>query len=130
MTARNDITGDLIKTKATMGQEFEDNFNKIFGKKKTTNGGWTPPPLEIKTEEEEEFFERGKEIAREADRVNETHKILKRETKWEGDPINLAKPTSTPTQPAEYAEDWQSSERDKAIAQNGNVGYTEDQVNE
>ena len=81
MTARNDITGDLIKTKATMGQEFEDNFNRIFGQKKKTNGGWTPPPV------------------------------------------------VTPTQPAEYAEDWQSSERDKAIAQNGNVGYTDEEVN-
>lgn len=33
MTARNDITGDLIKTRATMGKEFEDNWNRIFGKK-------------------------------------------------------------------------------------------------
>ena len=44
-------------------------------------------------------------------------------------PTDLAKPTSTPTQPAEYAEDWQSSERDKAISQNGNVGYSEEEVN-
>lgn len=42
---------------------------------------------------------------------------------------DLAKPTSTPTQPAEYAEDWQSAERDRAIAQNGNVGYDEEEVN-
>ena len=40
--------------------------------------------------------------------------------------INLAKPVVTPTQPAEYAEDWQSNERDKAIAQNGNIGYGEE----
>lgn len=26
----------------------------------------------------------------------------------------------------EYPEDWQSEERDRAIAQNGNVGYGED----
>jgi len=27
-----------------------------------------------------------------------------------------------------YAEDWQSEERDRAIAQNGNVGYDEKDV--
>lgn len=79
MTTWNDITGDpLVSKKLT--KEGEENFDKIFGKKKT-NGGWTPPPV------------------------------------------------VTPTQPAEYAEDWQTSERDRAIAQNGNVGYTEEQVN-
>ena len=102
MATWNDITGDPLVSR-NLSKEGEENFDKIFGKRKT-NGGWVPPPIE-------------------------THKILKRETKWEGDPINLAKPTSTPTQPAEYAEDWQSSERDRAIAQNGNIGYTEEQVN-
>ena len=43
---------------------------------------------------------------------------------------DVAKPTSAPTQPVEYAEDWQSAERDRAIAQNGNVGYKEEDVNE
>lgn len=38
-------------------------------------------------------------------------------------PSDVAKPVVTPTQPVEYAEDWQSSQRDRAIAQNGNVGY-------
>jgi len=42
---------------------------------------------------------------------------------------DVAKPTSTPTQPTEYAEDWQSAERDRAISQNGNIGYTEEDIN-
>ena len=79
MTTWNDITGDALVSR-TLTKEGEDNFDKIFGKKKT-NGGWTPPPV------------------------------------------------ATPTQPAEYAEDWQSSERDRAIAQNGPVGYSEEEVN-
>ena len=84
MATWNDITGDPLVSRS-LTKEGEENFDKIFGKKKT-NGGWKPP-------------------------------------------TDLAKPTSTPTQPAEYAEDWQSSRRDQAIAQNGNVGYTEEQVN-
>ena len=79
MATWNDITGDALVSR-TLTKEGEDNFDKIFGKKKT-NGGWTPPPV------------------------------------------------VTPTQPAEYAEDWQSSERDRAIAQNGPVGYSEEEVN-
>lgn len=82
MVARNDITGDKIQTRDKLSKEGEDNFDKIFGQKKKTNGGWTPPPL------------------------------------------------ATPTQPAEYAEDWQTNARDRAIAQNGNVGYTKEEVNE
>ena len=42
---------------------------------------------------------------------------------WTPPPLDVAKPVATPTQPVEYAEDWQSSQRDRAIAQNGNVGY-------
>ena len=42
---------------------------------------------------------------------------------------DMVKPVVTPTQPAEYAEDWQSNERDRTIAQNGNVGYGEE-INE
>ena len=86
MVARNDITGDKIQTRDKLTKEGEDNFDKIFGQKKKTNGGWKPP-------------------------------------------TDVAMPTSTPNKPTEYAEDWQSSERDRAIAQNGNVGYGED-VNE
>ena len=77
MATRNDITGDLIKTKTGNSDAYADNYDRIFGKKKKTD---------------------------------------------------VAKPTSTPTQPAEYAEDWQSAERDKAIAQNGNIGYTPEQI--
>lgn len=82
MVARNDITGDKIQTRDKLSKEGEDNFDKIFGQKKKTNGGWTPPPV------------------------------------------------ATPTQPAEYAEDWQTNARDRAIAQNGNVGYAEEEINE
>ena len=87
MVARNDITGDKIQTRDKLCEQGEQNFDKIFGTKKRTNGGWTPPSLD------------------------------------------MAKPVVTPTQPVEYAEDWQSSQRDRAIAQNGNIGYGEE-VNE
>jgi hypothetical protein len=44
MMAINDITGDnLISRK--LSKEGEEQFDKIFGKKKT-NGGWTPPPID------------------------------------------------------------------------------------
>ena len=42
MVARNDITGDKIQTREGLSKQGEDNFDKIFGKKKT-NGGWKPP---------------------------------------------------------------------------------------
>lgn len=35
MTARNDITGDLIKTRQNT-TAYEDNYDRIFGKKKHT----------------------------------------------------------------------------------------------
>lgn len=44
--------------------------------------------------------------------------------------VDMAKPVVTPTQPVEYAEDWQSSQRDRAIAQNGNVGYEDTNAEE
>jgi hypothetical protein len=46
MVARNDVTGDKIQTRDTLSKQGEENFDKIFGKKKKTNGGWTPPPLD------------------------------------------------------------------------------------
>mgnify|MGYP006291683791 CR=1 FL=1 len=84
MASWNEITGDPLVSRG-LTKEGGENFDKIFGKKKT-NGGWKPP-------------------------------------------TDLAKPVVTPTQPTEYAEDWQSSERDRAVAQNGNVGYSEEEVN-
>lgn len=36
MTARNDITGDLIKTKGTNSSEFDKNFDAIFPQKPDT----------------------------------------------------------------------------------------------
>lgn len=83
MVARNDVTGDKIQTRDILSKEGEEAFDRIFGVKKRTNGGWTPPSTDV------------------------------------------VKPTSAPTQPAEYAEDWQSNARDRAIAQNGNVGYSD-----
>ena len=64
MATWNDITGDPLVSR-TLTKEGEDNFDKIFGKKKT-NGGWKPPLTPL-----------------------ETHKILKREEVWTEPPINL-----------------------------------------
>jgi hypothetical protein len=44
----NPITGDLISTRfgnKEAQEKFDESFDKIFGSKKKTNGGWTPPPL-------------------------------------------------------------------------------------
>lgn len=43
MATRNDVTGDALISKIN-SKEFEENFDRIFGKKKT-NGGYIPPPL-------------------------------------------------------------------------------------
>ena len=43
MVARNDITGDKIQTRDKLSEQGEQNFDKIFGVKKKTNGGWKPP---------------------------------------------------------------------------------------
>jgi hypothetical protein len=51
--AINDITGDnLISRK--LSKEGEDNFDRIFGKKKT-NGGWKPPSIDDAYEQEEKL---------------------------------------------------------------------------
>lgn len=34
MASRNDVTGDLIKTKGVLSKQGEDNWDRIFGKKK------------------------------------------------------------------------------------------------
>ena len=78
MASYNEITGDKIQTRDSLSEQGQDNYDKIFGKRKT-NGGWKPPSLDT--------------------------------------------PVATPDQPMEYSEDWQSSKRDRAIAQNGNIGY-------
>lgn len=36
MTAKNDITGDSIKSKGT-SEQYRDNWDRIFGKKKDQN---------------------------------------------------------------------------------------------
>jgi len=45
MVARNEITGDLIKSKSKISKDFEDNFDRIFGKKKKEK--YVPPPLPL-----------------------------------------------------------------------------------
>lgn len=35
MTSKNDVTGDLIKSKSTT-QQYRDNWDSIFGKNKST----------------------------------------------------------------------------------------------
>ena len=42
--AINDVTGDNLISR-TLSKEGEEQFEKIFGKKKT-NGGWNPPPMD------------------------------------------------------------------------------------
>ena len=40
----------------------------------------------------------------------------------------LVESQPTADEPVEFSEDWQSEKRDKAIAQNGNVGYDLDTI--
>ena len=47
MATWNDITGDPLVSR-TLSKEGEENFDKIFGKKKT-NGGWKPPLTPLPT---------------------------------------------------------------------------------
>jgi hypothetical protein len=48
MATWNDITGDPLVSR-TLSKKGEENFDKIFGKKKT-NGGWKPPLTPLKTD--------------------------------------------------------------------------------
>lgn len=77
-TAKNDITGDSIQTRAGLSDAGQANWDKIFPPKKKER--YIPPPLV------------------------------------------MAESITTPAESPEYAEDWQSSKRDKAISQNGNNG--------
>jgi hypothetical protein len=53
MAATNDITGhSLISRK--LSKEGEDNFDRIFGKRRT-NGGWKPPSIDDAYEQEEKL---------------------------------------------------------------------------
>jgi hypothetical protein len=56
MASRNDITNDLLISK-TLSKEGEDNWEKIFGKKKT-NGGWKAPDDAYEQEEKLERINR------------------------------------------------------------------------
>ena len=44
MATYNDVTGDALVSR-TLTEEGAKSFDRIFGQKKKTNGGWTPPPL-------------------------------------------------------------------------------------
>jgi hypothetical protein len=58
--AVNEITGDnLISRK--LSKEGEDNFDRIFGKKKT-NGGWKPPSIDDAYEQEEKLERINREL--------------------------------------------------------------------
>jgi hypothetical protein len=60
MAATNDITGhSLISRK--LSKEGEDNWEKIFGKKKT-NGGWKPPSIDDAYEQEEKLERINREL--------------------------------------------------------------------
>ena len=56
MATRNDVTGDALISR-TLTKEGEDNFDRIFGKKKT-NGGWVPPDDAYEQEEKLERINR------------------------------------------------------------------------
>jgi hypothetical protein len=58
--AINDITGDNLISR-TLSKEGEEQFDKIFGKKKT-NGGWTPPSIDDAYEQEEKLERTNKEL--------------------------------------------------------------------
>jgi hypothetical protein len=58
--AINDITGDNLISR-TLSKEGEDNFDRIFGKKKT-NGGWKPPSIDDAYEQEEKLERTNKEL--------------------------------------------------------------------
>jgi hypothetical protein len=46
MATTNPITGDLLVSR-TLTEEGAKSFDRIFGEKKKTNGGWKPPPLPL-----------------------------------------------------------------------------------
>jgi hypothetical protein len=46
MATYNDVTGDALVSR-TLTEEGAKSFDRIFGQKKKTNGGWTPPPLPL-----------------------------------------------------------------------------------
>jgi len=56
----NDITGDNLISR-TLSKEGEDNFDRIFGKKKT-NGGWKPPSIDYAYEQEEKLERINREL--------------------------------------------------------------------
>jgi hypothetical protein len=60
MMSRNEHTGDNLISR-TLSKEGEDNFDKIFGKKKT-NGGWKPPCPDDAYEQEERLDRTNKEL--------------------------------------------------------------------
>jgi hypothetical protein len=60
MASRNDITNDLLISK-TLSKQGENNWEKIFGKKKT-NGGWKPPLIDDAYEQEEKLERTNREL--------------------------------------------------------------------
>jgi hypothetical protein len=58
--AINDITLDNLISR-TLSKEGEEQFEKIFGKKKT-NGGWKPPSIDDAYEQEEKLERTNKNL--------------------------------------------------------------------
>lgn len=44
MATTNPITGDLMVSRV-LSEKGSEAFDRIFGEKKKTNGGWTPPTV-------------------------------------------------------------------------------------
>lgn len=60
MATRNDVTGDALISR-TLSKEGEDNFDRIFGKRKT-NGGYKPPSIDDAYEQEEKLERINREL--------------------------------------------------------------------
>jgi len=103
MPSHNDITGDALVSRA-LSKKGEEAFEEIFGKRKT-NGGWKPPlaplaPVDTKVTAQDAL----------CDVCGKTLSSTK-ECAWTSCSLN-----------------WNESRVD-TIGQNGNVGYTEEDIN-
>lgn len=95
MATWNDITGDPLVSR-TLTKEGEENFDKIFGKKKT-NGGWKPPLKPLQAEPQDPLCKIcGKSLG------------STKECAWTSCPLNWG--------------DEASEKRQDTIGQNGNEG--------
>lgn len=61
MSSYNDITGDKIQSRVT-NKQFEDNFDRIFGKKDKTTVGYPPLTPDKPVEYSEDWDEKRVDI--------------------------------------------------------------------